>query len=254
VENGVKDMMFKNDRHLAGLISLSDNILDLPPPPDLNGSGLKLSTMRESVVKVAHQLKESLEEGTRLADEMEMQKRIRILLHLRSAENNQPVPTFALFEDGFYANWAMTETNLSTTDRNLMVLSHLVFTILKRWNIPLPVRTNRTASVGGLFYSSKSLLMTEPIMKPNYSIAPFQRHLPGILPSAAHPSIMSVAHRKPPSPQKQNQQFASSNPSEAMNIVNKISPISDGIWGSAPILSYSQVLNLPKQVRISIWL
>lgn len=240
--------MFKNDRHLAGLISLSDNILDLSTPPSSlcdsinttnnnNNNVLKLSTLRESVLKAALQLKESLTEGTRLTDEIEMQKRIRIILHLRTAENNQPIPTFSLFEDGFFANWSPSETNLSTTDRNLMVLSHVVFTVLKRWNILLPVRSRKTSSIGGLFYPTKSLLGEAVTKMP----PPGFPHPPGMNPHTVRPA--NSVHQGLTSTQQ-----APLVTSGAV-AAKKSPPNAENVWGSAPpVLSYSQVLNLPKQV------
>lgn len=162
VQDGLKDLILKNESKLADLMAHKVNLLDLisSNAEEAGGQASKqqtISSIRDSVTTLARDIQRSLADGSSLAEEFEMQKRIRIFLHLRSPEN-QPLPTFSLFEDGFYSNWATTE-NLSSTDRNLMVLSHLVFTILKRWNIKLrikttPVRMNFFSSLPDFKYNN----------------------------------------------------------------------------------------------------
>ncbi|KAK4007914.1 hypothetical protein OUZ56_013075 [Daphnia magna] len=132
VEVGLKDQIMKNDLHLAGIMSLDEKLAFAQENKDMT-----VAAVRETVNKIAFQCDESLAEVANIAEYYESQKRIRILLKLRT--DNQVIPTFSLFEDGFYSNWSTAE-NLSTTDRNLMLVSHLVFTILKRWKIALKVK------------------------------------------------------------------------------------------------------------------
>ena len=206
VEDGLKEQMVKNDLHLAGLMSLDENgHCGLPQ----DNKDLTVATAREMAAKIALQCEESLSDVTRIADYFDSHKRIRILLNLRNVEN-QAIPTFSLFEDGFYSNWSTTE-NLSTTDRNLMLLSHLVFSILKRWNIVLKVNS----SPGSLF-AAAALPSTESRLPP------------------PPPSTVLAASGIPLAAGMEQASF------------NKTSPNSNSLWGSAPVLSYSQVLNLPK--------
>ncbi|XP_045033879.1 E3 ubiquitin-protein ligase TRIM32-like [Daphnia magna] len=130
VEVGLKDQLMKNDLHLAGIMSLDEKLAFAQENKDMT-----VAAVRETV---NFQCDESLAEVANIAEYYELQKRIRIILNLRNSEN-QVIPTFSLFEDGFYSNWSTAE-NLSTTDRNLMLVSHLVFTILKRWKIALKVK------------------------------------------------------------------------------------------------------------------
>lgn len=205
VEDGLKDQMVKNDLHLAGLMSLDDmGYCGLPQ----ENNELTVVTAMETATKIALQCEESLTDVNRIIDNFDAHKRIRILLNLKNAEN-QAIPTFSLFQDGFYSNWSTSE-NLSSTDRNLMVLSHLVFSILKRWNIVLKPNS-----------SPGSLFATVPM-------APNESRLPPPPPATAAPSSgIPLA-------------------SAAQQSFNKTSPNSGSVWGSAPVLSYSQVLNLPK--------
>lgn len=112
VEVGLKDQLMKNDLHLAGIMSLDEKLAFAQENKDMT-----VAAVRETV---NFQCDESLAEVANIAEYYESQKRIRILLNLRNSEN-QVIPTFSLFEDGFYSNWSTAE-NLSTTDRNLMLV------------------------------------------------------------------------------------------------------------------------------------
>ena len=184
-----------------------------------------MSEIKDSVVNVAHFLQKSLTEASFDAQEIEKQRMIRILLHLRSADN-ELIRTFSLFEEGFYSNWIATD-HLSSTDRNLMVLSHLVFTILKRWNIKLNLKD---APTSGRFYSSLSAIQSGRTILPTCMIS---NPPPGIHLLTGHHSTLNFATTLPSV--QPVQKINSSVPKKRMEC---------GI----PALSYSQVLNLPKQL------
>ncbi|XP_057367824.1 E3 ubiquitin-protein ligase TRIM32-like [Daphnia carinata] len=209
VEDGLKDQLMKNDLHLAGIMSLDDNLAFAQDKKDMT-----VAAVRETVNKIAFQCDESLAEVANIAEYYESQKRIRILLNLRNSDN-QVIPTFSLFEDGFYSNWSTAE-NLSTTDRNLMLVSHLVFTILKRWKIALKVQLPPSS-----MFTAGSLSSIE------------NRHPPPQLPTVIAPSTSSSVPSTTMSPSVVEQPL--NKPSSA--------------WGPAPTLSYSQVLNLPKPLQ-----
>lgn len=164
VEVGLKDQLMKNDLHLAGIMSLDEKLAFAQENKDMT-----VAAVRETV---NFQCDESLAEVANIAEYYELQKRIRIILNLRNSEN-QVIPTFSLFEDGFYSNWSTAE-NLSTTDRNLMLVSHLVFTILKRWKIALKVKLPP-----GSMFTAVSLSSIE------------NRHSPPQLPTVTAPSTSS---------------------------------------------------------------
>ncbi|KAK4028342.1 hypothetical protein OUZ56_017622 [Daphnia magna] len=211
VEVGLKDQLMKNDLHLAGIMSLDEKLAFAQENKDMT-----VAAVRETVNKIAFQCDESLAEVANIAEYYESQKRIRILLNLRNSDN-QVIPTFSLFEDGFYSNWSTAE-NLSTTDRNLMLVSHLVFTILKRWKIALKVKL----PLGSMF-TAVSLSSIE------------NRHSPPQLPSVTASSTSSSVPSTTISPSVVEQSLKPSN--------------SNSAWGPAPTLSYSQVLNLPKPLQ-----
>lgn len=208
VEVGLKDQLMKNDLHLAGIMSLDEKLAFAQENKDMT-----VAAVRETV---NFQCDESLAEVANIAEYYESQKRIRILLNLRNSEN-QVIPTFSLFEDGFYSNWSTAE-NLSTTDRNLMLVSHLVFTILKRWKIALKVKLPP-----GSMFTAVSLSSIE------------NRHSPPQLPTVTAPSTSSSVPSTTISPSVVEQSLKPSN--------------SNSAWGPAPTLSYSQVLNLPKPLQ-----
>lgn len=216
VEDALKDQIVKNDLHLAGLMSLDDKGNIGFPSENKEPT---VSMVKETVNKVALQCEESLTEVTKIVEQYELHKRVRILLELRNPEN-QVIPTFSLFEDGFYSNWSTTE-NLSTTDRNLMLLSHLIFSILKRWNIGLKVKSPASS-----LFASASMSHAEnrlPLPTPSTIV------LPCPAPSMAltgNPALNA-----------------------AETVANKTSSNANLAWGSAPVLSYSQVLNLPKPMQ-----
>uniref|UniRef100_A0A0P4YJA5 RING-type domain-containing protein n=1 Tax=Daphnia magna TaxID=35525 RepID=A0A0P4YJA5_9CRUS len=211
VEVGLKDQLMKNDLHLAGIMSLDEKLAFAQENKDMT-----VAAVRETVNKIAFQCDESLAEVANIAEYYESQKRIRILLNLRNSDN-QVIPTFSLFEDGFYSNWSTAE-NLSTTDRNLMLVSHLVFTILKRWKIALKVKLPP-----GSMFTAVSLSSIE------------NRHSPPQLPTVTASSTSSSVPSTTISPSVVEQSLKPSN--------------SNSAWGPAPTLSYSQVLNLPKPLQ-----
>lgn len=212
VEDGLKDQIAKNDFHLTALMTLEEKVA-LPQ----ESKDVTIVTIREIVNKIAFQCEESLTDVTRIAEYFESQKRIKILLNLRNADN-QIIPTFSLFEDGFYSNWSTSE-NLSTTDRNLMLVSHVIFNILKRWNIALKVKSSPASLFAAI------------------AIPCIENRLPP-------PPLMSVVAPSTSS----NIAPSTSPPNVAEQTFNKISTNSNSVWGSPPVLSYSQVLNLPKPV------
>lgn len=212
VEDGLKEQIAKNDFHLTALMTLEEKVA-LPQ----ESKDVTIVTIREIVNKIAFQCEESLTDVTRIAEYFESQKRIKILLNLRNADN-QIIPTFSLFEDGFYSNWSTSE-NLSTTDRNLMLVSHVIFNILKRWNIALKVKSSPASLFAAI------------------AIPCIENRLPP-------PPLMSVVAPSTSS----NIAPSTSPPNVAEQTFNKISTNSNSVWGSPPVLSYSQVLNLPKPV------
>lgn len=211
VEDRLKEQIMKNDLHLAALMSLDEKLV-LSQDKDIT-----VAAVRERMNKVAFQCDESLAEVAKIADYYETQKRIRILLNLRNSDD-QVIPTFSLFEDGFYSNWSTAE-NLSNTDRNLMLVSHLVFTILKRWKIALNVKLPP-----GSMFTAVSLPSVENLLTPP--------QLPNVI---APPTSSSIPATVTP-PNVAEQSFTKT-------------PNSNSAWGPAPTLSYSQVLNLPKPLQ-----
>lgn len=214
VEDGLKDQIVKNDFHLAALMSLDEKVV-LPK----ESKDVSIAIIREIVSKIAFQCEESLTDVNTIAEHFESQKRIKILLNLRNADNHI-IPTFSLFEDGFYSNWSTSE-NLSTTDRNLMLVSHVIFNILRRWNIALKVKL----PPGSLFAAAVTMPCAENRLPP-----------PPLLTVVAPSTSASIAPSASP-------------PNVAEQSFNKTSSNSNSVWGTAaPVLSYSQVLNLPKPV------
>ena len=214
VEDGLKDQIVKNDFHLAALMSLDEKVV-LPK----ESKDVSIAIIREIVSKTAFQCEESLTDVNRIAEHYESQKKIKILLNLQNADNHI-IPTFSLFEDGFYSSWSTSE-NLSTTDRNLMLVSHVIFNILKRWNIALKVKLPPRS----LFSAAVTMPCAENRLPP-----------PPLLTVVAPSTSASIVPSASP-------------PNVAEQSFNKASSNSNSVWGTAaPVLSYSQVLNLPKPV------
>ena len=110
VELQLQDQIANNELHMSRIVSLDAKGL-------INQGGgeeMTISVLKDSVMDIASQFEECLKDRTKMSDGLELQKRIRILLHLRDAQN-QPISTFSLFEDGFYSNWTTTE-ELSADD------------------------------------------------------------------------------------------------------------------------------------------
>ena len=212
IEAELKEQMVKNDLQLARLVSLDvDGDFGL----SVENKELTISIAKETISRMTLQCEESLNDISKITENLDLQKRIRILLSFRSTEN-QTIPTCSLFEDGFYCNWPTSE-NLSSTDRNLLLVSHLIFSILKRWNIPLQVKSPSTS-----LYSVAAMTSTEdrqPVASASTTMSSCVSNVPAIGGS-----------------------FNTSEPSFDNTPTNS----NNKIWGSASMLSYSQVLNLPK--------
>lgn len=218
VEEALKDQIVKNDLHIAALMSLDEKgSIGLPQ----DSKDLSVATLKETMTKISSQCEESLSDVTKMVEQFELHKRIRILLNLKNPEN-QIIPTFSLFEDGFYSNWSTTE-NLSSTDRNLMVLSHLTFTILKRWNIDLKVKSSPSSLFAAVAMPSAETRLPSP---------PSQTAL-GSCSSSTIPLNISPNNTA----------------GTSFNSKTTTPPNTSSVWGSAPALSYSQVLNLPKPLQ-----
>lgn len=213
VEHRIKEIMTANELDLSDIMSLCDkNVLGLNLEEEVT-----VSTLRDTVTRISFQVEKFLKDRTNLFDELELQKRIRILLNLRNAEN-QTISTFSLFEDGFYSNWTTTE-ELSIDDRELMMMSHLVFSILMRYNIPLRIR--RPPPIGS-YFTSLPLESRMPRPLPIASASATMSFVKSFSPSTS-PLLASNEFAFPASPEKEDE--------------DSFSP---------PALSYSQVLNLPK--------
>jgi hypothetical protein len=82
VEDGLKDQIAKNDVHLAALLTLEEKVALNQESKDVT-----IASLREIVNKIAFQSEESLTDVTRIAEYFESQKRMKILLNLRNADN-----------------------------------------------------------------------------------------------------------------------------------------------------------------------
>jgi hypothetical protein len=193
-------------------MSLNVKSVGLYKQEDGCGQEITISVLKDTVMDISSQLEECLEDRTKMSDDFELQKRIRILLNFQDTQN-QPISTFSLFEDGFYSNWTATE-DLSADDRELMMMSHLIFSILKRYNIPLKTRP----PTGNYFTSLHADCRPRPLPMPT---------------NASMNSLSSTSSQLPIS-----SGTTSASPTSPTAIA------SDPIVGSS--LSYSQVLNLPK--------
>lgn len=210
VELQLQDQIANNELHMSRIVSLDAKGL-------INQGGgeeMTISVLKDSVMDIASQFEECLKDRTKMSDGLELQKKIRILLHLRDAQN-QPISTFSLFEDGFYSNWTTTE-ELSADDCELMMMSHLIFSILKRYNISLKSRP----PTGSYFTSLPVECRPRPLPMSSTSVTSLSSRL----------SSPSSSRRFP--------------------VPNEITCTSPSAIGSsqfiASSLSYSQVLNLPK--------
>lgn len=210
VEDGVREQIIKNDLHLSGLLSLDEKIhTDIFNENKEITVGIVKGSLSELVLKC----EESLAGVAKTIDSLEAQKKIRIILNLKDS-TNQIIPTFPLFEEGFYSNRSSQES-LSTIDRNLLLISHLTFTVWNRWKISV----NKAKLLSGASFSGVSF------ENPRVPLA--------LLPSQTSTSV--------PSNPSSNTSMSTS---PADSSYSEMPPNSQGAWGSAPVLSYSQVLNM----------
>ena len=120
INKGINEQLEDNDLKIAHLMSSLDNV---------ERRAINLSALKNKIDEAMKKSDEHFDSETQIFKDEEKTNNIRVRVYLEDADNRK-IPTTPQLEHGFSAADC-------GQDRELLLLSHLVFSILKKGNVPL---------------------------------------------------------------------------------------------------------------------